>query len=282
MTRRSAAVRLLAVGSVAAGLIAAPAGCSTPATTADARLPGVHVRVLQYRSDIAQHRVQLQVVNASTRAVVVNRAVLEQAGFAPAPAWTDTDPAEIPAGGAVDLPAALSRASCAAGRQLQVRLTLRSGRTATVPATDVAGTLAGLRAEDCFAQTAADVLAAAFTGFQPVAGTRTARLELDLRAGPNAARGLTVTTVLPTTLLSPSTGDEFWRVQRRFTAAGRVTVTAEPTRCDLHAIAEDKVGSVLPVGVRLADGRTGTVRAAASPALRDRMLAWVASTCAVG
>ncbi|WP_375401279.1 hypothetical protein [uncultured Amnibacterium sp.] len=146
----------------------------------------------------------------------------------------------------------------------------------------MAGTLAGLRTADCFAQAAADVLAVAFTGFHPVAGTRTARVDLDLRAGPDGAHGLTVTTVLPTTLLSPSSGEEFWRVQRRFSAAGRVTVTAEPTRCDLHAIAEDKVGSVLPVGLRLADGREGIVRATASAALRGRVLAWVASTCATG
>ncbi|GAA4750016.1 hypothetical protein GCM10025783_23120 [Amnibacterium soli] len=256
------------------------AGCSFPTAPAPraTTLPGVSVRVVQYRSDIPLRHVQLEVVNGSARTVVVAAASLRGAGWSPAPHWSDDDPAEIRAGTTVDLPAALTTASCEARSPLSsARLRLPDGSTRTVRAEDSHGTLARLHEQACFAQAATSTATIVFQGFRPEG--RTAEILLDVRGGPDVRRGLVVEQVLPTTLLSPRSGDETWRVDRRLAASGTVRLPAAPTRCDLHAVAEDKVGTVLPVQVRLADGRKGTIDAVAPKALKDRVLAWVVRAC---
>lgn len=253
------------------------AGCSA---TASGSLPGVHVLVLQYRSDIAPHRVQLEVVNGSKRTIVVDEASLSGSGYSPALRWADSDPAEIGAGATVDLPAALTTAGCSSPEALSAHLRLSDGTTRTVRAVDSHGTLAALHRQDCFAATAARTATVAFAGFSDHG--RTAELDLSVRGGAHIADGLTIEHVLPTTLLSPSDEATTWRPDRRFTADGALTLTAAPPRCDLHAVAEDKVGTVLQVQVRLADGTSGTVNATAPAALKNRILAWVVRACGTG
>ena len=269
--------RRAATAAVAAAAIAL-AGCSSPAaTTRPTSLPGVSIRVVQYRSDIPVRRVQLEVVNDSAHIVVVAAASLRGSGWSPALHWSDDDPAEVRAGTTVDLPAELTTASCDARPALSARLRLSDGTTRTVRAVDSHGTLARLHGQACFAQAAASTATLAFQGFRPRG--RTAEVLLDVRGGPDVAQGLTVERVLPTTLLSPRSGDETWPVGRRLTTSGTVRLQAVPTRCDLHAVAEDKIGSVLTVQVRLADGRTGTVDAVAPKSVKDRILAWVVRAC---
>jgi hypothetical protein len=276
VTRRRRAAAL----SVAAAAAVALAGCASPAAPAPhaTTLPGVSVRVVQYRSDIPLRHVQLEVVNASAHGVVVTAASLSGSGWSPALRWSDDDAAQVRAGTTVDLPAALTTASCGARSPLSsARLRVSDGTTRTVRAEDSHGTLARLHAQACFAQDAARTATIAFGDFRP--SGRTAEVVLDVRGGADAAEGLTVERVLPTTLLSPRSGAETWPVDRRLTASGSIVLPAVPTRCDLHAVAEDKVGTVLPVQVRLADGRRGTVDAVAPKALKDRVLDWVVRAC---
>ena len=267
--------RRAAAAAVAALLACALGGCAAPA--APTALPGVSVRVLQYRSDIAPHQVQLEVVNGSEQRIVVRSASLRGSGYAPALRWSDHDPAEIGAGVTVDLPARLTTAACGATMRLSGLLRLADGTTRTVRAVDDHGTLAGIHAADCFGERAARTASVVFAGFRP--DGRTAEVDVNVRAGADAAAGLVVERVLPTTLLSPGDGAELWTVGRRFTASGRLTLRAVPTRCDLHAIAEDKVGTVLPVQLRLADGTRGTVPVRAPKTVKDAVLAWVVHAC---
>lgn len=269
MTARRAAAM-----AVVAAAAAALTGCSSPAATT---LPGVTVQVMQYRSDIPQRRVQLEVVNGSAHAVVVAAAWLVGSGWSPSPRWSDSDAAEVRAGITVDLPVALTAPSCGAQHPLSARLRLADGSTRTVRAVDLHGTLAGLHRQDCFTETAARTATFTFRDFRPQG--RTAEIDLAVQGGPHVADGLTVVRVLPTTLLSPRGGAETWTVGRRVTASGTVPLQASPTRCDLHAVAEDKIGTVLPVQLRLADGTTGTVNAVAPKALKNRILAWVVRAC---
>ncbi len=223
---------------------------------------------------------QLQVVNRSARAVVVDAASLTGGGYAPAPRWTDSTPAEIPAGATVDLPARLTRASCPGTMRPRVRLRLADGGGGPVPTTDSRGTLAALHHGDCFTERAGRAATVSFAGFRET--ERTAEVTLRLSPGPRAAEGITVEEVLPTTLLSPAGGAQEWPVGRRFPGAGRVVLRAVPTRCDLHAIAEDKVGTVLTARLRLSDGSAGTVNAVAPPPIRSRVQAWVVRACGTG
>lgn len=289
-----AAARLVAL-TVAACVVAplaacsAPAGPPSPSPPAAAALRSVSVRLLQYRSDIGPHRLQLQVVNGSAQALVVRRARLLTSGYRTAPTWRDSVPAEIPPGATVDLPAALGPATCARAGTPRAELTITgtgtgpgTTRTVTVPTVDANGTLATLHRGDCFAQRAARVATFAFTALTPRSGT-TASLTLQVRPGPDAAEGVTVERVLPTTLLSPTGSRNDWMVGRRVGVAhDPIVLDAVPTRCDLHAIAEDKLGSVLPVSVRLRDGSSGLLQVVAPLAVKNDVLRWVSDTCATG
>jgi hypothetical protein len=51
-----------------------------------------------------------------------------------------------------------------------------------------------------------------------------------------------------------------------------------PARCDPHAVAEDKVGTLLPVELEVG-GATGVVKVAAPPALRADLYRFVAVAC---
>jgi hypothetical protein len=275
--------RLLAA-TLAAGIVAALAGCGSPAQPPP-RLPSVSVLLIQYRSDIAPHRLQLEVVNGSSSAIVVRRARLLTSGYRTAPVWKDPVAAEIPAGATVDLPAQLGTAACGRAGTPRAELTVeRKGTTTsvTVPTTDSHGTLAALHRGDCFAERAARIATLAFAALTP-GGGGIASLTLEVRPGPDAAQGLGVVRVLPTTLLSPTRQRNDWAVGRRIGVDhGPIVLPAIPTRCDLHAIAEDKLGSVLPVSVRLPDGSSGLVQVVAPPAVKNEVLRWVSDTCATG
>jgi hypothetical protein len=146
---------------------------------------------------------------------------------------------------------------------------------------DVNRALATVHGTDCFGQRAARRATFAFTSLVRRPGG-TATLTLLVHPGRERA-GLEVERVLPTTLLSPTRQRNDWVVRRRVGAVpGRIVLPASPTRCDLHAIAEDKVGSVLPLLVRLDDGTTGLVDVVPPSRVRDAVLSWVSDTCAVG
>ncbi|GAA2751531.1 hypothetical protein [Amnibacterium kyonggiense] len=235
------------------------------------------IRVLQYRSDIAPDQVQLRVVNGSEERIVVRAAALRGSGWTPALRWSDDDPAEIGAGVVVDLPARLTTADCGSTTRLSGLLRLADGTTRSVRAVDEHGTLRGLHAADCFRERAARTASLAVAAFRPHG--RTAEVDLAVIGGAAAAAGIEIERVLPTPLLSPAGGTELWTIGRRFTASGRLALRTVPTRCDLHAIAEDKVGTVLPVQLRLADGARGTVPVRAPKAIKDAVLAWVVRAC---
>ncbi len=52
-----------------------------------------------------------------------------------------------------------------------------------------------------------------------------------------------------------------------------------PNRCDAHALAEDKVGTRMPLYVTAPDGSTGRFVLAATDELRMQMYAFYSSYC---
>lgn len=59
-----------------------------------------------------------------------------------------------------------------------------------------------------------------------------------------------------------------------------VTLRVVPGRCDAHAIAEDKQGTVLRIGV-VVDGESGTLVLPAPAERREELLAFVAEACGI-
>jgi hypothetical protein len=57
-----------------------------------------------------------------------------------------------------------------------------------------------------------------------------------------------------------------------------VPITVRPARCDAHAVAEDKVGTLIPLTLNAA-GQSGVVKVPASATLRAAIYAFVARAC---
>jgi hypothetical protein len=57
-----------------------------------------------------------------------------------------------------------------------------------------------------------------------------------------------------------------------------VAIVVRPARCDPHAVAEDKVGTLIPLALDVA-GQEGVVKVAASPALRGQLYDAVIRIC---
>jgi hypothetical protein len=124
-------------------------------------------------------------------------------------------------------------------------------------------------------------------------------LSPDLEVAPDARTAVVVLTVTPkapatgairelaveridgTTLLAAAP-DSPWPTDVTVTAGTAPTefrLRIRPARCDAHAVAEDKVGTLLPVVVNVG-GREGILKVAAGPALKGQIHDFVTAACA--
>lgn len=286
MPRQRWTVPLLA--AVCAGALLGLAGCTQPAA---AGLPdGVTVEVLQGRTDYASGTLVIRVVNGSDTNLAVAKARLESASFAKPAVWDRGT--TVRAGTTVDLRAPVPDADCAGeATRPSVRLTLESRGVAdavSVHADDPLGTLERLQTAGCIAE-AVDDIAEIAVGAPGVDGAgRSAVAVLPLMLAPTGADGwVEVDSVGSTPLLKPDALSESddantWPVSIIVDAASApVTVPLRivPARCDPHAIAEDKIGTVLVLAVALDDGTTGDYRLTPPEDVREALLDFVREHC---
>jgi hypothetical protein len=290
--------RLTTVTSLGAAITLSLAGCNsggpkeTPTVTAPA---GLSVSVLQYRSDYAIRHIQIKVTNAGPAPVTVTAARLSSSSFTGPATWAErnaADAASIAPGEATDLPAQLASSDCTghSASSGTVRLELRRAdgtieRTTALPVGDPFGTINQVHSQDC--RRAAALAIANLTLLKPLrTQTRSGQLVglLDLRLTPTGRPGtLSLDSIGPTTLLDPP-GGAVWVIHRDVSArTGPRTVTLDlhPARCDPHAIAEDKLGTVLYLALRVDDGRSGLVTVAADPQLRQQIQDFVTAACRI-
>jgi hypothetical protein len=290
----------------ATGLALALSGCGGSAggsndQAKDVDTPaGLSVSVLQYRSDYTIRRMQIKVTNAGSAPVTVTAARLRSTAFDGDASWLSKDRADettIAPGSSTDLPAALPASACGSAARSDgatrfdstARLELRLaggaiGWTAALAVKDPYGSIPQVHTEDC--RRAAALGITALTLVDPLrTTTRGGRLIglLDLRLTPSGKPGTVVLeSIGSTTLLGPPTGDA-WRIGRTVNAgSGPQTVTLElrAARCDPHAIAEDKLGTVLPLTLRVDGGESGVVTVPAEPGLRIQIQRFVHDACA--
>lgn len=226
----------------------AVAGCAT-------QPPQVSVGLYQTRSDMPLDRIEMQVRNDGDVPVTVERAQLVSTRLTGFPVWEQ--PVEIPAGSAVDLKVELPDALCGGAAADEVRLTVE-GREVTLPAADTLGQMARYQEADCFRQ---DV--------DRAATLRLIGLDGDLLR--IEARGDVTLGELGTTTL--------FRPADPMALAEGAPVRLRPNRCDAHALADDKQGTYFPLAVTLRDGRSGSYRLAAGPALRAQLYRLYARKC---
>lgn len=269
-------------------------GCSdaSPAALPD----GVEVEVLQGRTDYTSGTLVIRVVNESDADLELSRASLAWPGFAGAAVWDRGT--TVRAGTTVDLRAPVPEVQCggandAAETEPTADLSVLDGSrrgTVTVPVTDPLATLDRLHGAGCI--TAGVDRVATISVSPPVieGNGRSSVAVLGLTVVPTGADGrVEFGAVSSTPLLHPDPAayptTESWLLDLAVDAAsGPVTTELRivPARCDAHAIAEDKVGTVFDIAVRLPDGTSGDYRFIQPDDIREALLDYVRTTCGLG
>jgi hypothetical protein len=257
--------------------LAAVAGCAAPAELPD----GVRVEVLQGRTDYTSGTLVIRVVNDSASDLELERALLSWAGFSGSALWERGT--TVRRGITVDLRAPVPEVDCDDGDPVAAptaELGFSNGNrraAATVPVADPLSTLNRLREAGCITEQV-DRVAAVSVGSPVVEGSG--------RSSVAVVGRVDITQVSSTPLLRPDPAAypdvEDWPVGLGVDSASD-TVTTElrvvPARCDAHAIADDKVGTVLNLAVRLSDGSTGEYALIPPEAVRDDLLDYVRAAC---
>jgi hypothetical protein len=286
MRRRRVAPGLLVV-AVLAPAISSLAGCAPTA----AELPdGVSVAVYQPRTEIESGRLVIQVTNDSDVPVTVRRAELESPDYSAPIVWERHD-APLSPGIAIDLRVDPVAPACGEPNQAPMLVTLdfrledgREGR-AVVDATDPSDQFPGIPDALCL-----EVL------LTEIADVRTVRLESDGRPGSPGrlvlaiagadGEGTATLDVIRSTILVSLLGADGFPVTdapigldvSSATEPTELSFPVRPGRCDPHAIAEDKEGTLFPLAVTLGD-RRGAFRLPSTDEFRAQVYAFVRAYC---
>lgn len=281
------------VTALAAAIVAAVtvlAGC-TPET--DAAPPdGLRVAVYQPRTDIALDRIALEMRNDSGEEVTIVSAQLESSFFTGPLVWQPDRDVVMPRGRKVDLRVDLGEADCSSRDGVQrVRLGYRIGEG---PETEVVlepelrfGSLEAIHTAACLRERVIAVATITSAGMIS-SGMPGAPATLLLQIEPTGADGeVTIDSVASTTLLLPTadgTGEQEVPLDVTVDADGptSIEIPMVTNRCDVHALAEDKVGTLIPLTVTTPDGTTGRLVLPASDDFRSQVYAFFTSSCGLG
>ncbi|CAN7385271.1 hypothetical protein [Arthrobacter sp. LjRoot14] len=297
--RRSAAAAVVVAAVMAGGAVQ---GC-TPETQAPEPLTA---ELNQFRDTYGTQVIEIQVSNTGSVPVSVLSAEVSTPLFPAGTAWqAPPEGTEVPPGQTKSLPARLPAPACghpgidepqsAEGARAgpgsspaEVTVSVRQGSATAqerLPAADPFGVLARNHSELCFAQDAGQI---ADMGLAPElevsADGRTAvvRLRVTPRAaGAGGSRTLTIERIEGTTLLAEAPESPWPRgiTVAAGTAPRELSLRIRPARCDPHAVAEDKVGTLLPLRVD-AGGRQGVLKVAAGAVLKARIYEFATAACA--
>ncbi|GAB3603523.1 hypothetical protein [Microbacterium aureliae] len=292
-------MRRVAPAVAALVLAAAPlAGCdgaASPAASDDAPLgERVQVTLVQLRGDVAARQAQVQVVNVSETPVTVGDvAVVDQRFDREAVRVIAGGSSEVAPGGRVDVRVHLPQVDCTAPHdgEPRVRLALAVGgrsEVVTVPAGDPLGFVAPLHERECRAMRVFEAAELSFAGFDAAAPGDAAALRLRIApvAAAPGAPAVTIEDVQPTNLLefageAPGAAHPIGVRATPGAASVEIVLPIVPSRCDPHAVQEDKRGTIFDVRV-VVDGDPGEIELFVGETLRGRILSWVADWCGFG
>jgi hypothetical protein len=304
----------VALGALGTAAVLALVGCTGPAMHPGGDPDGhprvaVSASVHQTRSNVAARQLSLAITNTGGAPIEVTAARFVSDQFASAAVW-QKDRTNIRPGVTADLPVSLPAANCSATDIRPVvivtyRIVPAPGdpgdggapageqRTVSLEPEDSLGQLEPLFTADCLYAAAtriATITASTAPRVIDIGGRPVA--ELDLAITPAGGRGsLTVLTVNGTTLFTQFAPALNASVDARVVDVAVVgnaspsvlTLSLVPSRCDPHAVAEDKLGTVFPVKVKIAaeahDVRTGVLSVAASDEVRAALYDFVDRSC---
>ncbi|MBD7996513.1 sulfite exporter TauE/SafE family protein [Arthrobacter sp. Sa2CUA1] len=254
---------------------------------------GISASLTVSRLSIGERSVNLVISNGTETDLEITAAALDSPWYTgPAP-WVpaDGDGTTVRPGGRVALPAALPAAVCAGGTDpsgadssgdnaASVRLTLGDGSTHSVAAPDPYSSLAGVHGQDCLQQAVDEVAVIALPAGLGVSEDGRSTV-ISVAVTPTGGDGsLTVDAIGTTTLITEAPGKP-WPRQVEISgndAPSVLELHIVPMRCDVHALAEDKVGTRLPLEIE-AGGYRGQVRLEPPPEFTAAVYEFVRSAC---
>ncbi|MGK9148571.1 hypothetical protein KXS11_13165 [Plantibacter flavus] len=270
-------------------------GCALTAcgTTPGGTAPQLTLELRQNRDQYAIHAAIVRVTNPGDADVVVSRVALGGSAF---DGGTDRErTSTIPAGQTKDLAVDLPPADCDTAEdalQADVVLTLSSG--ATVRYTDLADPTAALprvHAADCTEGRVAQIAVVTAEPVVRLEGTGPTTVAiLTLTVTPTGGPGtLELVRLRSTVMLQPAPGSdgtaaaEDWPLDVQVDASSdprSFELRVVPTRCDPHALAEDKVGTLFPLVVRIDGGAETSLTLPLPPGTADALKDAVRERCA--
>jgi len=282
----------------AALAVTALVGCTTTTPTLEPP-DGIQISVHQNRADTADRRLQVRIANFGTSALTLYRVWFSSPAYAE-DVEHEKVPAVLGAGRTLDLPVTLPAPMCGV-REVspQVGLEFNTGDrrgVAVVVPDDPLGQLSGIFEQDCLSAS----IAAIATLTEPESlrtesvGSRLVAF-IDLRVQPTGDTGtsgtgtLEITSVDDTVLLSlfdtaQQRTLESLPLGLRIRSGDRpltVAIPVVPARCDPHAVAEDKRGTLLPLRVTAGE-RSGIEYFAVSETLKAQLFDFIRTACAPG
>jgi hypothetical protein len=280
--------RAYATALACLSVVALAAGCSAPhpPTRETTALPdGIRFEVMQGRTDYTSGTLVLRAINEGTADVTLSGATVSWPGFAEPAEWRKTT--TLPAGRTVDLRTPLPGMNCGTGvdDSSAPTLTVDLGNHSPVvlAVDDPLGTLTRVHGIECVGARVNRVATIDLAAPLRVEGAGAdAVAVLTLRFTPTGEDGsVRVSSVASTPLLAPQDGSDSWPLSISVDAATTVSTVelrVRPARCDPHAIAEDKIGTVLVLSVHV-DGSDGAYRYPVDDATRNGLYEFVKSVC---
>jgi hypothetical protein len=292
---------LVAAGALAVAASVALAACapaSAPQTAPTASTPdGLSVSIKQGRLDVVGGRLVVRFENGGDAGVTVDGFAVET------PTLDDglvrTEPFELGAGDAIDIRLDLPASRCGAEPgPVLVTLDWRPTRAADAPtdpgsasgtltADDPFDTVARVTAADCLAESVADVAAIVMPEHLRSTGAgadRRAFVDVVVEPAASGDATMRIERVFGTTLLNAEDGID-WTLGVDVAVGDPPTtliLPVRPARCDAHAIADDKRGTILPFEITTSDGRAGRLDVPANDGLKAELYAYYGERCGLG
>jgi hypothetical protein len=281
--RRSGRLALVAV----LVLLPVTLGACTGSPPAAPALPdGIITNIQQGRMDVEARQLVVRVENTTAAPVTVERLVFTAPTLAGALAYEE--PFELSAGEAIAIRMDLPDSRCdvpGAEGTLELAVATDDGTaTGTLTPDDPFDTLSRLNNSDCLAESVAAV--AEITMPEHLRSTGTGadrRAVIDVQVTPVASgdTSMRIEHVANTTLLGNESGAD-WPLGIEV-EAGDAPFTIElpvaPARCDAHAIADDKRGTIMGFDISTSDGRTGRLDRPSGDALKSELYAYYGERC---
>ena len=277
-----------AIGMLAAALLAVGAlgGCSAPAP----RPIALKVAVYQLRSDYAIRGAQIEITNPSALDLRVTSARFSSNWFA-ATVSSPSTPTQLLATSTTDFRVVLAEARCTASEaapRVHVTYTRPDGSRGetTVTPTIPFESIALVHAQDCSRvefEKVATIAVAPTLRFDPAEAADGRRAALiDVTFTPTGAAGsVTLHSTEDTTLLAQREGT-FRSEGLTLTAASpptTLTLDYVPAGCLQHRVAEDKIGTLIPMRVDAGPYRDALFLVPVPPAMKGALLEWVGVYC---